>query len=100
MSRSPWRSRTRRRTRTSSRRCRHLRHLRVALALADPTAHAHLFPEMPASTQAAAVLGAQRAKSLGKASAYPSIKELVAMNANEEIKTNGEAAFAELIKNV
>jgi len=72
----------------------------VALALADPTAHAHLFPEMPASTQAAAVLGAQRAKSLGKASAYPSIKELVAMNANEEIKTNGEAAFAELIKNV
>ena len=36
--------------------------LEVALALADPTAHAHLFPEMPASTQAAAVLGAQRAR--------------------------------------
>ena len=40
------------------------------------------------------------AKSLGKASAYPSMKELLSMNANEEIKTNGEAAFAELIKSI
>merc|ERR1719261_1424300 len=57
----------------------------VAPALADPTTHAHLFPEMPASTQASAVLAAQRANSLGKASAYPNVKELVSLDANEEI---------------